>query len=88
MFDDYDFKKHGNIKYDKTINVSQKDVIQDVIDIFSTENIEVPYYFSDELNRIITNIRNSYNVFESRHITCISARITSGDKWYLIHVWR
>lgn len=102
VFDEYDCMRHGNIGYDKIINVNRKDVIKDVIDKFSKDNNIDVSSISDEITSIITNIRNTYNVLDHRYITCISARIAHDvppivdyDKelgykltWYLIHIWR
>lgn len=102
VFDEYDMTRHsGNIVYDKTMNVNRKDIIKDVIDIFSSENDIDITSISDEITRIITNIRNTYNVLDHRYITCISARVchyiepTVYDKqlgykpkWYIINVFR
>lgn len=95
VFDDYDMKRHdGKMVYDKTMNVNRKDIIKDVIEKFSSENdIVISSYTSDEMTHIITNIRNTYNVLDSRYITCISARFLNyvekdKEKWYLINVYR
>jgi hypothetical protein len=87
--------------YDKTINVNRNDVIKEVIYKFAIENEIDVSSISDEMNRIITNIRNMYNVLDHRYITMISARISHDVepvyydkeigyklKWYLINVYR
>ena len=91
VFDEYDMKRHGKNVYDHTINVYRKDIIEDILINFKNENnIEMSSYTSDEITRLITNIRNSYNILDHRYITCISGRIAHGEepKWYLFNVFR
>ena len=102
IFDEYDMKRHGKNVYDHTINVYRKDIIENVITNFGKENNIDTSSISDEMTRVITDVRNSYNILNHRYITCISVRIahdieptTYYDKeigyklrWYLIHIYR
>ena len=102
--DDYDYVPHS-ANFDSIINIYKNDNLDDKINQFIVEK-NISYGNEElirEIKRNVINIRNSWNILESSHITCIGARICHYDKeydiesnsyinykpkWYLLNVWR
>jgi hypothetical protein len=101
--DEYDYVPHSNV-FNSIINIYKNDNLDDKINQFIVEK-NISYGKKEliqEIKRNVTNIRNSWDVLENRHITCIGARICYYDKeydmesntcnykpkWYLLNVWR
>lgn len=104
--DEYDYVPYGD-KYDSTLNIYIyiSDNLDDIINLFIIEK-DITYgrqQLVDEIKTNVINVRNSYKILESRHITVVGLRICHYDKvyniesasftnykpkWYLINVWR
>ena len=94
--DEYDCS-HNN-SYDKIINVYTDDNIDDIVNNFLKNIKDEKNRVGRDLKKLITNLRNSLEVLENRHICSISGRIlyypsSNTDekyvtKWFLVTIWR
>ncbi len=85
-----------NTRYDKVINVYADSNLEAIFLKLWVDYETNSDYLCKEISDIVSKLRAALNVLESRHITCISARILHENQkakeynldWYLINVWR
>ena len=82
VLDDYDTEH--TIKFEKIYNVCANDYLKDVAIMFAKEQLqdyEMEFQnvhidnLIDDFMTTVSNIQNSFNILENRHVTCVSARI-------------